>query len=435
MQSKSQSRNLLRRISRAAVAGLAILVVVMIVSAPYALAQTYSVLHNFTGGLDGKNPYAGLTMDAAGNLYGTTCGANCIAGASNAGTVFRLSKNGSSWPFTPLYTFRGGNDGAGPAARVIIGPNGTLYGTTLYGGGSGCGGTGCGTVFNLRPPPSVPPSIFGGWTETILYRFQGGSDGAYPGFGDLVFDASGNIYGTTQEGGNANAGTVFELTPSGGGWTENVLYTFSGGSDGNGPLGTLVFVGAGNLYGTTIGGGGSDLGTVFELTPSASGWTETVLHNFQGGSDGSYPIGGVTDQFYYGTVGTTSQAGTNGGGTAFVLNNQMFLYSFPNGSGSYYPGPWSSLVYGPIGYSATTYADGAHQYGSVFYMYGCAGWEADTLHDFTGGQDGAYPVSSIAFDANGNMFGTASEGGAYGFGVVFEITAPSEDVSQCAKSQ
>ena len=136
MQSKSQSRNLLRRISRAAVAGLAIVVVVMVVSAPCAQAQTYSVLHNFTGGVDGRNPSAGLTMDAAGNLYGTTCGANCIAGASNAGTVFRLTKNG---PFTPLYTFRGGNDGAGPAARVIIGPNGSLYGTTIYGGGSGCG--------------------------------------------------------------------------------------------------------------------------------------------------------------------------------------------------------------------------------------------------------------------------------------------------------
>ncbi|MGA2905233.1 MAG: choice-of-anchor tandem repeat GloVer-containing protein [Candidatus Korobacteraceae bacterium] len=369
MQSKSQSRNLLRRISRAAVAGLAIVVVVMVVSAPCAQAQTYSVLHNFTGGVDGRNPSAGLTMDAAGNLYGTTCGANCIAGASNAGTVFRLTKNG---PFTPLYTFRGGNDGAGPAARVIIGPNGSLYGTTIYGGGSGCGGSGCGTVFNLRPPPTIQPNILGGWTETVIYRFQGGSDGANPGFGDLVFDASGNIYGTTQNGGALGEGTVFELTPSGSGWTENVLYTFGGGSDGAYPEAGVVLGSAGNLYGTTLMGG-YGYGTVFELTPSASGWTETILHNFQGGSDGSYPMGGVTQGIYYGTVGTTSQAGTNGGGTVFVLNNQMFLYSFPNGDPYFYPGPWSSLVYGPIGYTGTTYSDGAHQYGSVFYMYGCAG--------------------------------------------------------------
>ena len=447
MHGKKQFRNsLFQVISRAAAAVLAIVVLfsLMLILTQSAPAQTFTVLHNFTGGLDGRNPYAGLTMDAAGNLYGTTCGAVCATGESNAGTVFRLSKRGPSWLFIPLYTFRGGNDGAGPAARVIVEPNGSLSGTTMYGGGSGCGGSGCGTVFNLKPPPSVPPNVFGAWTETVLYSFQGGSDGAYPGFGDLVFDPSGNIYGTTGNGGNANAGMVFQLTPSGGGWRENVLYTFTGGYDGNGPLGGVILGSAGNLYGTTFqGGDGSCLygpcGTVFELTPSGSGYIETVLHNFQGGSDGSNPIGGVA-QGNYGTIGTTSIGGTNGGGTAFILNSQMFLYSFPGNNYTLpWPGPWSNLVYGAIGPSGTTYADGAHQYGSVFYMYGCAGWDAVTLHDFTGGLDGAYPVSSLLFDANGNIFGTTSEGGAYGFGVVLEITGAqdsqigSAESSTCAK--
>ena len=124
-----------------------------------------------------------------------------------------------------------------------------------------------------------------------------------------------------------------------------------------------------------------------------------------------------------------------------MLNNQMFLYSFPNVNPSSWPGPWSNLVYGPIGPSGTTYSDGAYQYGSVFYMYGCAGWDAETLHDFTGGSDGGYPAGSLVFDANGKIFGTTSVGGAYGFGVVFEITGAqnsqsgSAQPSTCAKGQ
>jgi uncharacterized repeat protein (TIGR03803 family) len=425
-------------------AGLAILLMLLLLiflflfmtlMAQPAQAQTFTVIHNFTAGLDGRNPYAGLTMDAAGNLYGTTCGGVCLAGSSNGGTVFRLSKKGSNWLFTPLYTFRGGNDGASPAARVIIGPNGSLYGTTLYGGGSGCGGTGCGTVFNLRPPTTVSPNISGGWTETMLYSFQGGSDGAYPAFGDLVFNQSGNIYGTTENGGNANAGVVFQLMPSGGSWRENVLYSFTGGNDGGGPLGGVVFDSVDNLYGTTFLGGEADYGTVFQLTPSGSGYIETVLHNFQGGSDGSNPIGGVVQDSTYGTIGTTSIGGTNGGGTAFILNNQMFLYSFPGNNDNWpWPGPWSNFAHGAIGPTGTTFADGAHGYGSVFYMYGCAGWDAVTLHDFTGGMDGAYPVSSVLFDANGNIFGTTSEGGEYGFGVVFEISGAQDSQASLAGS-
>jgi uncharacterized repeat protein (TIGR03803 family) len=440
MHSKQQSQSFILHIilrSARVTLATAIMLAVTVSLSQAALAQTYTVIHNFTGGLDGGNPYAGLTMDAAGNLYGTTCGAECVAGT---GTVFRLSKKSSGWFFTPLYTFQGGNDGAGPAARVIIGLDGSLYGTTYEGGGSGCGGSGCGTVFNLRPPANVSPNMMGGWTETVLYRFQGGSDGAYPALGDLIFDQSGKIYGTTQNGGASNEGTVFQLTPSPGGWVENVLHAFAlGGGDGAYPEAGVQIDSAGNLYGTTLWGG---YGTVFELTPSASGWTETILHYFQGQSDGANPMGGVTLGGYGGIEVTTSVGGTSGGGTALVINNQRLLYSFPGNTYTFpMPGPWSTLVNGPIGASGTTYVDGAHQSGSVFYMSGCDGWSAATLHDFTGGLDGAYPIVGLLFDANGNIFGTTSYGGGYGYGVVFEITGAenlqtgSADPSTCPKGR
>jgi hypothetical protein len=165
--------------------------------AQVAQAQTFTVLHNFTGGLDGSSPYAGLSMDGGGNLYGTTS-----AGGTGYGAVFELSRKGSGWVFHPLYSFAGGTDGEGPVARVIMGPNGTLYGTTYAGGVPGCsGGYGCGTVFNLRPSPIVCRAVLCSWVETVLYSFNGDSDGANPLLGDIVFDQSGNLYGTTENGG------------------------------------------------------------------------------------------------------------------------------------------------------------------------------------------------------------------------------------------
>lgn len=435
MHGQNEFRVVLPHIAERAVTLLAFGVVFAVIATSSAQPQTFSVIHHFTGGADQNYPFAGLAMDAAGNLYGTTCGNNCLAGAYAAGTVFRLSKHGSSWAFTTLYSFRGGNDGTSPYGPVVIGPDGTLYGTTYQGGGSGCGGAGCGTVFNLKPPAnSVTPSVFGGWTETVLYSFQGGaSDGAYPALANLTFDSAGNIYGTTASGGAYDAGTVFKLTRSASGWTESLLHNFTGGNDGNEPLGGLIIDGGGNLYGATMLGGGSDgfcldgysCGVIFELSPSPSGWTETVVQAFYGDGGGGNPIGGLA-QGAYGIIGTTSLGGYNGGGTAFVLNNQLFQYSFIGDSTHVdWPGPWSSLVYGPVGAPGvaygTTFADGGDFAGSVFYMYGCAGWDAVSLHDFTGGRDGAYPAGGVIFDNAGNLFGTTLEGGAYGGGVVFEI--------------
>lgn len=257
-----------------------VVLVAVITLAMHSLqAQTLTVLHTFTAGQDGAEPYAGLTMDRGGNLYGTALGGGC-----GYGTAFKMTKRNGAWVLDPLYWFLGGNDGNAPVARVVFGPNGTLYGTTQFGGGDGCyDGFGCGTVFSLRPSATACKTSICPWSETVLYRFSGGTDGAEPGYGDLIFDAAGNIYGTAREGGtgcNGNGcGVVFKLTPSqGGGWTESVIYSFTGGQDGVGPVGGLIFDKGGNLYGTTIAAGNYGGGTVFELTPNGSSWTEMTLY-------------------------------------------------------------------------------------------------------------------------------------------------------------
>ncbi len=192
-------------------------------------AQTWTWLHSFTGP-DGSAPQAGVTMDAAGNLYGTTS----EGGAHNQGTVFKLTRRGSSWTLTTLYSFSG-PDGSAPYARVLLGPDGSLYGTTYYGGSAGYG-----TVYRLQPPAGFCRSVQCSWTETVLYSFQGGGGGEYPVYGDLAFDQEGNIYGTAaggSGGGNCQGGcgVVYKLTRSGGSWTFGVLYPFQGGDDGLDP--------------------------------------------------------------------------------------------------------------------------------------------------------------------------------------------------------
>jgi hypothetical protein len=415
--------------SRAATAALAIAGVfaLTIVFSQSAQAQTYNVIHNFSDGADGSYPAAGLTTDAAGNLYGTTCGAVCAPGANSNGTVFRLAQKNSAWILTPLYAFRGGNDGAGPAARVIFGPDGTLYGTTYQGGGSGCGGAGCGTVFRLQPPPSAGTNVLGGWIETVLYRFQGGSDGSNPYPGDLTFDQASNIYGTTWSGGAYGQGTVFELMKSQNGWAESLLYSFAAGSDGAEPSGGLAWDCGGMLEGTTFYGGSYGYGTIFSLASSASGWTENIIYSFQGGTDGANPVGGVFADCA--EIGTTSQQGRYGGGTAFLLHDDLFHVDFQG-----LMGPWAALSAANDVIYGTTYEDGAYQSGSVFSLEGCAGWGMNSLHDFTGDQDGGYPISSLIIQGGSvtKIFGTASAGGANGHGVVFEITTRGTDFSACA---
>ena len=391
---------------------------------------TFTVLHNFSGGGDGAAPYAGLTIDAAGNLYGTTS-----AGGNGYGEVFKLSPTHGSWPLTPLYRFTGGSDGATPVARIVFGPNGSLYGTTNAGGGSGTctSPAGCGTVFNLQPTPTRPPTPLTPWIETVLYRFQGGTDGAYPGYGDLVFDSSGAMYNTASQGGtfscpnHLGCGAVYKLTPSGRNWTQSVIYNFTGGSDGAFPLDGMVFDQAGNLDLTAWEGGIDNGGTVVQLTPSGSGWTETTIHQFTAASDGSGPYAGVILDSSGNLYGAASSSGPDSGGTVFELTppGGSWTYSvLQNFTGSGAAGPLRNLVMDAAGnlYGTTAIA-GAYSYGAVFKLtHSGNSWTYTSLHDFTGGSDGANPYCNLVFDSSGNIYGTASAGGADGHGVVFEIT-------------
>jgi uncharacterized repeat protein (TIGR03803 family) len=400
----------------------AIVLVLTVVLTPSAPAQTFTVLHSFTCYGDGCLPETGLTIDAAGNLYGTTAG----GGAHQNGTVFRLRKSGSGWVLNPLYSFAGGNDGASPGGRVSLAPDGSLYGTTSEGGGSGCNGAGCGTVFHLKPSPTAPTSALAPWSETVLYRFSGGSDGARPG-GDLTFDKSGNIYGTASVGGNNNYGVVYELTPSGGGWTETALYSPQGSGGGTNPSGGVVFDTSGNLYGVFFSSG-LGWGTVYQLSPAGSGWTEQTIHRFSyTGSDGADPIGGLIIDASGNLYGTTSQGETSVG-TVFELNpgsggwtfNTLWPFPLQNNS----TGPVDKLLMDAAGnLYGTTFGLGVYNLGTVFKLTPSnGGWTYSSLHDFTGGSDGLFPWSSLVFDANGNIYGTTTEGGAGNGGVVFEIT-------------
>ena len=214
----------MRRFISRVVISISIACALAVLLAQLTQAQTFTVLHNFTS-QDGES-YAGLTIDASGNLYGTTLG----GGDAGYGTVFELRHLNSGWVFTPLYAFTGGNDGAGPFSRVIFGPEGSLYGTTTAGGGGSCSSVyyypGCGTVFRLRRPATACKTALCSWTETVLYRFTGGTDGAYP-YGDVIFDRAGNIYNTGLLGGSYGFGVVYELTARGQYRRLRVLYSFT----------------------------------------------------------------------------------------------------------------------------------------------------------------------------------------------------------------
>jgi uncharacterized repeat protein (TIGR03803 family) len=405
---------------RPATAALAVAIVLAPAAAapPAAQAQTYTVIHNFTGGIDGADPQAGLAMDRAGNFYGTTNG----GGAKDLGAVFKLKYHGSAWVLSTLYSFGEVEfDGADPQGRVSIAADGTLYGTTITGESN------VGTVFHLIPGAAAPKSALAAWNETILHKFsEQGIDGQEPQ-GDLLFDQSGNIYGTTFFGGGHGNGVIYELTPSNGSWTENILYAARNNGDGMEARGGVISDAAGNLYGVFGYGGPDGRGAVYELSPSGSGWTEQTVYGFTGGTDGEFPFGGLIMDSAGNLYGTTSSSGSGGGGTVFELTPTNgawtfnLLYSF---SGENYDGPLDKLVMDAASnLYGTTSGEGAFGYGSVFKLTPSnGGWTYSSLHDFSGGSDGRYPVCSLVLDASGNLYGTASAGGQYDSGTVWEIT-------------
>jgi len=395
-----------------------------------AEAQTFSVIHTFTGGADGGVPHAGVTVGTPGTLYGTTF----EGGTYGWGTVFKLAQRGSGWTLSPLHEFAGGSDGENPWAPVTVGPNGALYGTTGFGGS-----TGGGTVFELQPPPTACKTTICYWNETLLHTFQGGANDGWgnyemyynmiASYANLTFDQAGNIYGTTAAGGSSNLGVAFELTPSSGGWTINVLHSFSdNGTDGYRPEYGVIFDPAGNLYGTTESGGiQQESGTVFELSPSGGTWTENIIYNNFGLE--VYPTALIRDQSgnLYSSTGIGDLEGS-----VFELkpsNGSWNLSTIHNFFSNCLPQPVAMDAAGNL-YGACELG-GRLDCGMVFKLTNSGGsWTFTDLYEFSCGGDGQYPAG-VTLDSSGNLYGTTYRGGNLsdcvefdyeGCGVVWEIS-------------
>lgn len=378
------------------------------------------VLYSFLGKDDGAYPVAGLTADKTGTLYGTTgSGAANTCRSHRCGTVFALIPSGSGYTERVLYRFRGyPADGALPQAPMILDKKGALYGTTAQGGAAKQG-----TVFRLTPSGST-------YIESVLYSFRNGTDGARP-FSGLIADKTGALYGTTNQGGGASAfGTVFKLTPSGGGYLESVLHAFRGGTDGANPVAGLTADDTGALYGTTIGGG-SGVGTVFKLTPSGRGYSESVVYSFQNKSDGATPSARLITDTTGALYGTTAAGGTNGYGTVFKIvpsgtgYTESVLYSFQNGNDG--ASPFPGLVADAAGalYGMTT-VGGMKGFGTVFKLAPSgSGYGESVLYSFQSGSDGANPYATLIADKTGALYGTTVSGGTSNKGIVFRLTPSS----------
>jgi uncharacterized repeat protein (TIGR03803 family) len=394
---------------------LAIFSVTLLAASSWAVTE--QVLHSFnSNGKDGNSPYAGLIIDKSGNLYGTTL----LGGTHAYGTVFELTpKSGGGWTEKILHDFDGA-DGYYPQAGVIMDASGNLYGTTFAGGAHGVG-----TVYELLPTG-------GRWTEKVLHSFSDNGKDGYQPYAGLTFDTPGNLYGTTYFGGTHGYGTVFELSPKTGGWMETILYSFNGdGKDGYDVYSGVVFDKSGNLYGTTLWGGAYDYGTVYLLSRKAGGgWAEKVIHSFNdNGNDGYNPYAGVIVDASGNLYGTTlGGSDTNGSGTAYELSPkkvggwaEKILNNVIDADGSQ---PYGGLIFDSAGnlYGTTLYG-GVNGKGNVFELTRKAGqWTEQALYSFNYDPDGGYPYAGLVLDGAGNLYGTTYQGGTYGYGTMFEIT-------------
>jgi uncharacterized repeat protein (TIGR03803 family) len=427
--SRADRSSELSKIALALLCPLFLLVFMTLTTAPLQ-AQSYFVIHDFMFTHDSAFPAFGVTMDNLGNLYGSTettvfkmapgrsggwsfstlysftgpsapeqvlvgpnntlfgttfYGGNLSCDPDGCGTVFALRPEATAgrmpyrpWSENVLHAFSGGAEGKFPYPGLVADANGNLYGTTISGGGGACNG-GCGTIFSLttsehlsRHRTRTPDST---WTATTLYSFTGGNDGEIPEGGVVAYD--GKLYGTASLGGSFGWGVVYELSPSGSGWTQNVIYAFEGQDDGEEPQGGVIVDAAGNLYGTTAIGGSSGGGTAFKLVKSNDTWTFQLIYSFTAGSEG--PNGSLVLDAAHNVYGITATGGAFGYGSVFEL--------MPSGDA----------------------------------------WTYRTLHDFCQFCNGSQPAGELLLDSQGNLYGTAAGGGngsctQDGCGVVWEIT-------------
>jgi len=399
-------------------------IVLISLAAPVRAATAgQKVLYAFKGGADGMYSQSGLIFDASGNLYGTTTG----GGAAGAGTVFVLTPTSNGWNETVLYSFQGGVDGHGPNTTLVMDGLGNLYGTTLNGGMGSCS-EGCGTVFELMPPTNG-----GSWTESILYSFQGSTDGAYPA--GVILGGLGNLYGTAGGGGyspecGVGCGTVFEISPTLGSWTESTLYSFQGApEDGAGPQSGLTMDSNGNLYGATIGGG-AGYGTVYELSPFNGNWSEQIVYKFPGYTRGFEPNSTLVFSSQGALFGTAQGGNPNRCcGIVFTLQpsaegwTESTAYKFTANNGG---ASTATLVFDASGNLYGTYnRSGLYQSGTAYLLkQGTGGHMGEAYYSFCpkpGCRSGSDPWGGLILDSSGNLYGTTYDGGR-GFGVVYEIT-------------
>jgi uncharacterized repeat protein (TIGR03803 family) len=396
----------------------------------------YSVIYRFADGLDGSGPVAGLSIDAADNLYGVTFS----GGKRRMGTIFKLIPPPSSsdestagrsnasaempvWKELVL-SLKPDTVGGSPGSPMVWGHDGGLYGITderLF------------KLANSEGDLSEPVPVYAMPPRESNDRYS-----------DLISDAFGALYGTTSGRGASSMGTVFKLSPTKDGWTMVTLHTFRGGDDGAYPEAGLIFDHSGALYGTTGGGGKDGIGTVFKLTPKETGWDETVIHTFHQPdtlNGGVLPMAGLTIDAAGTLYGTTGGGGKFGEGTIFTLtpsgdewiHRVIYNFSGRDGDGS---APNSRLVFGDMGelYGTTRYGGVAQTYagkGTVFRlapMFRLAptwfGWKQTTIHGFAGGTDGdgSSLGGALVRSESGALFGATSRGGGpRSYGTVFEI--------------
>src|SRR5215475_12288748 len=317
-----------------------------------------------------------------------------------------------------IYSFGGASDGEYTDTELVMDSTGNLYGSSVQGGTFGGG-----TVFQITPAG----------VHTVLYNFTGGADGGEP-YKGVTLDSHGNLYGTAVTGGGGGCeggcGVLYKLTKTGSTWTQSVIHTFTGGTDGSGPGSPVAIDKQGNIYGTTPTGGANGVGVVYQMKPNGSGWTFKVIHAFTGGTDGS---GGSAGRFFIDTAGNLFNVCTTGGAQGFgvvyeISPNQgkwkfTTLYAFkdqPDGAS-----PYGGVVFDKAGnLYGTTYYAGAHDLGTVYKLTRTgATWTESVLYSFKGGMDGASPISSLVADTAGNFYGTTSEGGATscGCGVIYKL--------------